>query len=445
MSALARPSSQAIDRNAPVEHVPVDLLRVFAMWLPLAASFELMAVEGPSLQAVVGRLPHPELNLAAWGLTIGLSLLVESPVIMLLATSIAIVSDGHAFRVLRRFTLGLCVACTILTALLSFTPLYGFVTATLMRQPLDIRQAARPALQIMLLWTAAIGYRRFYQGVLVRYGYASRVSYGTVFRLTSILTVALLMVWTGRFSGVVAAALAIMSGVITEATATRLFARVAVREVQAHPSTGDSLTLRAVLRFHGPLAATTLLTLLVEPLNSAALAWLPQARITLAAWPVAFMSVFIIRGLSFPLQETAVALATRSDGRRALHRFTRWVGVVTSILLAVLAFTPLLHVYLVKLLDTPPVLLPFVRTAVGLCVLQPFFTATGAFNRGVLMAFHRTGDVYRGMGASLLAQIVLLVLLVRLGWPGMWVAALSSSGSTLIEYLWLRRCASRLC
>ena len=75
----------------------MSLRAVLKLWLPLAVSFELMMLEGPAVQAAIGRLPAPELNLAAWGLTMGLSLLVESPIIMLLTTATALVPSLSRF------------------------------------------------------------------------------------------------------------------------------------------------------------------------------------------------------------------------------------------------------------------------------------------------------------------------------------------------------------
>ena len=129
----------------------VRVSSIFRLWLPLAVSFELMMLEGPSVQGAIGRLAAPTLNLAAWGLTFSLALLVESPVIMLLATAIALVRDEDSYRALRRFVVTLMVACTLLTALVAFTPLFDLIASRIMGQPAPIVAAARPALQIMLL------------------------------------------------------------------------------------------------------------------------------------------------------------------------------------------------------------------------------------------------------------------------------------------------------
>ena len=140
-------------------------------------------VEGPSIQAAIARGGDSQRNLAAFGLVFSLSLVIESPVIMLISTAIALARDGQAYRTLRTFVYGLMIALTALTALVAWTPLYALLVDQVLDIPSTISAAAQPALRIMLLWSAAIGLRRFYQGLLVRHGLTARVSYGTAVRL----------------------------------------------------------------------------------------------------------------------------------------------------------------------------------------------------------------------------------------------------------------------
>ncbi len=46
---------------------------IFRFWLPLAATWIMMAAEGPFLAAVIARLPDPTFNLAAYGVSAGRS------------------------------------------------------------------------------------------------------------------------------------------------------------------------------------------------------------------------------------------------------------------------------------------------------------------------------------------------------------------------------------
>ena len=62
---------------------------LFWLWLPLALSFTLMMLESPVTNAALARFAEPSVQIAGFGVALGLSLLIESPVIMLLATAIA--------------------------------------------------------------------------------------------------------------------------------------------------------------------------------------------------------------------------------------------------------------------------------------------------------------------------------------------------------------------
>ena len=84
-------------------------------------------------------------------------------------------------------------------------------------------------MQIMLLWSAAIGWRRFYQGVMVRQGRTRLVSYGTCIRLAVVVGTALVLLHDARLPGVRLAAMALMAGVITESLVTTVLAWPIVR------------------------------------------------------------------------------------------------------------------------------------------------------------------------------------------------------------------------
>jgi hypothetical protein len=414
---------------------------LFGLWLPLAVSFELMMLEGPTVQGAIGRLPNPQLHLAAMGLALSLSLLVESPVIMLLATAIALVRDGTTFRALRRFVVALAAACTAVTALIAFTPLFDVVTMAWMGQPEPIVRAARPAMQIMLLWTAAIAWRRFYQGVLVKYDQTRKVSWGTAIRLLATVTTGALLTLGRRVPGAQVGASALMAGVLTEAVATTLFALPLVRR-RITDHTDHSLvplTQSAIWRFHAPLAATTLLTLLAQPMTSAALARLPGSRETLAAWPVAFMLLLILRGWGLALQEITVAHARDASARPALRRFAWLVGGATTVAAAAIASTPLIGAYFRAVLHLPQNLHEIARVGVAVGVLMPLITSLGSWARGVLVAGGDTRSVYRGMGINLAVHATLLVCGVLLRVPPMWLAAGAFCAAAVLEYLYLAR------
>ena len=425
---------------------PLPLSSVFRLWLPLALSFELMMLEGPGIQAAIGRLPEPALNLAAWGLTMSLSLLVESPVIMLLSTATALVRDESSYRALRRFMLALIIACTVVTGLVAFTPLFGLVSGSVMGQPPEIVRAARPAMMIMLFWTAAIGWRRFYQGILVGQGRTRPVTYGTAFRLCAAIGVAWYLARDGGLPGVQVGAIALMAAVVTEAIATTLFALPTLNgDLRSAPRAVSELTQGDIWRFHAPLALTTVLMLLAQPLTAAALARLPNPVDSLAAWPVVAMVLLVMRGWCFALQEITISLARNPADLPHTRRAAAIIGVVTTAATLLFAFTPLLTAYLGRSgINVPLSLWDDVKLGIAVGGLLPLITALACQVRGMLVAGKATREVYRGMAIGLATHTALLVVGVALQIPPMWAASGAFTLGAVAEYLYLTARATAL-
>ena len=80
------------------------------------------------------------------------------------------------------------------------------------RRTAAIVDRARIGLMIMLPWTWSIAYRRFQQGVLIRFGHSRSVGAGTVLRLSSDLTVLAVGYTIGTIQGIVVATTAVAPG-----------------------------------------------------------------------------------------------------------------------------------------------------------------------------------------------------------------------------------------
>jgi progressive ankylosis protein len=81
--------------------------KIFFFWLPLAATWFMMSVEGPFLSALIARLPDPKFNLAAYGVAFSFALVIEAPVIMMLSAATTLVRNRQSYLSLRKFNLAL--------------------------------------------------------------------------------------------------------------------------------------------------------------------------------------------------------------------------------------------------------------------------------------------------------------------------------------------------
>ncbi|CAN5225778.1 hypothetical protein BH23VER1_BH23VER1_37340 [soil metagenome] len=212
---------------ASVERTP---RAIFLFWLPLALQWIMMALEGPFLAAVIARLADPTFNLAAYGVAFAFAILVESPVIMLMSASTALVEDAASYRKLRAFATGLNVLSSALLVALLFPPVFDLVLRSGLGLPTPVADLVYGSLWILLPWPAAIGYRRFLHGILIRSGLTRRVMYGTLIRLGGMAGTGLLLAGTG-LPGAWVGAGALSTGVVLEAIAARYMSRGVIRRL----------------------------------------------------------------------------------------------------------------------------------------------------------------------------------------------------------------------
>ncbi len=411
---------------------------IFWFWLPLFASWLLMTAEGPIVSAAINRLPDEIVMLAAMGIVTSLSITIESPVINLLATSTALVQDKASYHLVRRFTIHLALALTLVAALVAFTPLFDLIVRRALGAPPEVAQWVRPGMQIMVPWTAAIAWRRFLQGVMIRFQQTRKVAWGTMVRLTASAGVVVALALGTSWPGVIIGSLALVSGVVAEA----IYATVAVRPLLYYSlpditPAGSGLTYGELFWFHLPLAATSLLVLLAQPLVTFSLARLPQPTESLAAWPVLFQLMLLARAAALALPEAVIALSSTPQNFAPLRRFTLLLSIASTALMALLIFTPAARYYLFTVQDMTQTVGELAQSSLLLFLFFPALAAGTSWLRGLLIKSKDTKGVNWGMGINLLITAVVLVAGLVLQQPGLPTAALALNLAAAVELLYL--------
>ena len=95
------------------------------LWIPLALTWIMMALEGPIVASVIARLQEAKLNLAAYGVALSVAFISEGPIIMLVSTATALVRDYSSYRKLLRFAVVLNSLITVLLAILMIPQVFS--------------------------------------------------------------------------------------------------------------------------------------------------------------------------------------------------------------------------------------------------------------------------------------------------------------------------------
>jgi len=428
---------------------------IFLFWLPLALQWIMMALEGPFLAAVIARLADPTFNLAAYGVAFAFAILVESPVIMLMSASTALVEDAASYRKLRAFATGLNVLSTALLVALLFPPVFDLVLRSGLGLPTHVADLVYGSLWILLPWPAAIGYRRFLHGILIRSGLTRRVMYGTLIRLSGMAGAGLLLAGTG-LPGAWVGAGALSTGVVLEAIAARFMSRGVIRRLldaetaalgdatsaaESTPLTGTSPAAPAnvparpvvahdpallretgaatgsvralaeagrptseasepelgfgdIARFYYPLALTSFIGLTTQPILTFFMGRAPAPVESLALFPVVIALYFIFGTLGLSYQEAAIAMVGRKgEYRKELGRFATGLAVAASGGLGLIAFTPMARVWFEGVSGLEPAMAAMAFAPAQIIALAPALSVIMGYQRALLVQARRTRPI----------------------------------------------------
>lgn len=409
---------------------------IFRYWLPLAFSWVLMSFEMPFISGAITRLSNAQIMIASFGIVSAVSLVIESPVIGLLPTSTALSTSNHNYKKLRNFTLILMGATTAIHILIGWSRLFDLVVLQWMDVPLELKEPTQLGLRLMVLWSAAIAWRRFTQGILIRFGKTKYVGQGTMIRLFSSAGTALTLTILQETSGIAMATIALEAGVISEAIFAHLVARKTIRENLAEetlPSTTTRLTNKDLIQFHWPLAATNLIFLAARPLVSAALARGPNPIDDLAVWPVISSLLFIVRAPAMALPEVVIALHDENNDQQILRSFCYTIGFLLTLLLIVFSFTPFSRLYLEALIGLSPALARIGIPGIQIAIFLPFVTSSLNFYRGALSAEKRTIPITFGTILEVAGISFVLFLGNYVGSPGITTASFALTAGMLFD------------
>jgi Na+-driven multidrug efflux pump len=416
-------------------------------FIPLALSNTLMTLEPLIVNTALARAPRAELTLAAYDVMFGIALVIEAPVIMLLSASTALTRSKAAFRRLARFSVAMGVGAVTVGFLLALTPLYGWLVRDLMDIPPAVAEVARTPLIIMVIWSLPIAWRRFLQGVLIRYDRTPVVTMATAVRLVA-LVVALVI--GGRLMPermLVVGAIAMQVAVFLEAIFVTPPALAVMRQMpEEDPGNGGSIGWQALISFYQPLATMTILRQVGRPMISAGIAAAALPQLSLAAWSVVLSVVLLPFGATLGLEQLAIAKGRTPAAMERVRRFVWGVGLALTGGLALVAFTPLVDPVLDGMFGLMPELKPLVVAGLRLMAVMPLLQSLQALLRGVAIDQNRTRDIRTAMALALVGVGLVVLVGPRISFClGVTIGAAANLVAAAAEVGWLTWRDRRAC
>jgi hypothetical protein len=398
-----------------IDNKPLTYKKIFLFWIPLAATWLMMSAEGPYLAAIIARLANEKYNLAAFGIAYSFGLMLEAPIIMLLSASIAIVKNKYSYEKMLKFTHILNFGITLGMLTLIYPKIFFFLTVNLMGLKTEIAKITHLSTIFLLPWPAAIGYRRFFQGILIKYGKTNKVAIGTIVRLSA-MSVTALVLFTSKLHGACIATISLSIGVSCEALATRIMVHGLIKEVKKghHEESTEKIKFGEIIHFYYPLALTPVIALTAQPLVTFFIGKSNHAIESLAVLPVVSSFIFIFRSLGLSYHEVAVALmGEKFKNYIKIRNFAIFIGLFSFISLTIIIFTPLIHIWLKTISGLTDELADFAILPMKIMAITPVLSVLISFQRAILVLGKQTVYVSIGTMIEVIGIFTVLFTMIK--------------------------------
>lgn len=415
-------------------------------FLPLSLSDVTMACGDPMITTTLAHLPDAQVNLAAVGIAKSLAIFFESPIIMILHASNALAGSQDSRKALWRFTLLVGGGLTFVLSLLGLPIIFSFVGVSLLGIPSAMLATVSQVLLLMGGWPFAIAWRRYFQGLLIYHGQSRAVAKASIFRLFT-----LALVLTGGFffpiSGGVLAGFALISGVIVEAVAVTIFARLSGATIPRETVTQPNLprNLAQVGKFYLPLANSMMVVWGGRAILISILARAEDATVAIAAWSAAWGLVLVIANSTRMIQQMVIKYHHQVSDKQLLT-FAISVGAACSTLLLFMSLTPVGDRIVQSFIGNDLTLAKSMKPVLLICAIVPLLVALQNATQGFLVSENRTGHVNLSTWLGTGTLLIIATLAINKGMNGAISAAMAMITSMLVEVtclIWKRAAKSQ--
>lgn len=234
------------------------------------------------------------------------------------------------------------------------------------------------------------------------------------------------------------ASTAVATGVIAEALYAGLRIRPIARgQIRSSPRI-ETFTFKDFLNFYIPLALTSLIGFFISPIGSASMSRMPRALGSLAAWPVIYGFIFVMRSPCLAYNEVTVALLDEPGSYRRLKRFAIALGLSSTGLILIVAATPLAEIWMRDVMALPADLLPMATQAVWLTILFPLLAMVQSWFQGIIVNHKKTRAITEAVALNLITFVTIAGISVMTQVAaGLYVVIVAQAIAIFVQDLWL--------
>jgi progressive ankylosis protein len=413
------------------------LIKLWQQFIPLSLSDVSMALGDPLTITTLAHLPDARNNIAAVGVAKAIAIFCESPIIMLLHASNALAPTQASRKALWQFTL---IASGLMSGLLALTTIpvvFEIVGESWLGVNPSLSNLIRSTLTIVILWPLAIGWRRYFQGLLIHSGQSNAVAQAGLVRLIVVAAI-LLGGFKLTVNGAIVAGMSLVWGVIAEAiVVTFLAQKLGMIKPPGLVSSPDlPQDLAGVWKFYAPLGGTMMVGWGARAALVGIVARANDGTIALAAWPAAWGLVLVVANSTRMVQQIVIRNRKLMTDR-VLIIFAVSVGLICSLILLTVSGTPISDQAISYFIGSDRELVDRVRPVLLICAIVPLLVSIQNALQGFLVSTGQTWSVNHAAWIGAAMMLGMAFCAAKFGQDGAVAAAMGMIFGSIAEISYL--------
>lgn len=398
-----------------------------------------MAFGEPVRNYAIASLPNGELNLASFGIAKSLANFFEAPIIMVLHASNALAQDSESSKKFLRFTLVFSLLLAGLFLCLSIPSIFEFVGTKIFNLSYEVSDTTRQIIYFIFLFPFIIGWRRYFQGLLIQQKKNNVVARASIVRLIFVIAIPLIGLKLS-WSGLACAISSLIGGLLAESFYVTLYClksdslhKEKTQQTEALPKTYGK-----IFKYYFPLGYSMMIiwgtrTLLVFLLSLAI-----DSKTSLILWPIIWGIVLVVSNGTRMVQQVYIS-SKESFSQEAIKTFCFSVALVFSLLFVMLIATSWGNRMLEISIGQLVIYLDLILNYLEYFLLFPAFTTLQNILQGELITRQKTKAIGIAVVPSHLLLLILAYVLIEMKISGIVSLAIALNIGLICEIFFLWR------
>lgn len=392
-------------------------------YVPLGLYSMIMMTSHSVMNFGVSRAANSEIGLAAFSVTMNIMNMFASPCFTSRQLLVAFAHDKKSLAVSRSMMIKLGIASLIMLATLALTPLGNFVFVRLFNTPANLMRDVKVAAVLTLSLPFIYTLRSYAQGILIVAKKTQYLTYTVVIRILFMMGLAFILPKITVLSGAVIGIGIWTSGMALESVINFLFSMGSYRELPEDPDYEKGqqvLTSQQAFTFIWPLLATSFIWTLGVPMINSGLARSLNPELAIATVQVSKNFVWIMLGfIENNMRQVPLIFGTSEAKMKFLRKFNMGIGLILTVLVALLALTPIGNWSLLNIIGVSENIAKASQPVLIALIAMPMLLTWTEFYTGLLMRVNNTKSLsiakILNLAITIFSVTAMSILLPQLG------------------------------